>query len=345
MSDSRGNFPLKLGGAYSSPYSLKMRAVLRYRQIPFRWVLRNSRWDDLPPVAVPIVPVIAFPEADGTYSEAMVDSSPQITRLEHEFTGRSLVPVDPALALIDFLIEDFADEWVCKMMYHYRWVNALDADKAGRLLPLDRDLNLSVEMAAQAKSYIIDRQVSRRALIGSTDNNQPIIEAAYERLLDFFQLHLVENRFVLGERPGRGDFGLFGQLKPMVWWDPTPMGIAVERSPRSVMWVECLDDLSWWEVDGDDGWYSIDDLPSTTLGLLAEIGRTYAPFMVANAAAFEAGADEMECEIDGATYRQAPFGYQVKCLKWLREAYAGLATSDRARVDAVLAGTGCDVLW
>ena len=64
--------PLKLAGAYGSPYSLKMRAVLRYRHIPFTWVLRDSELDDLPPVPVRLIPAIAFPDADGEYREAMI---------------------------------------------------------------------------------------------------------------------------------------------------------------------------------------------------------------------------------------------------------------------------------
>ncbi len=110
MADHR----LVLAGGYESPYTRKMRAVLRYRHIPFRWVLRDSKWDDLAEVPVRIVPVIVFPDADGRCDEgrgeAMVDSSPQIMRLEREYGGRSVVPGDPALAFIDALIEDFADE-------------------------------------------------------------------------------------------------------------------------------------------------------------------------------------------------------------------------------------------
>jgi len=59
-----------------SPYSLKMRAVLCYRRIPFQWVLRNSEWDDLPTPPVPIIPVLAFPDNDGNDVEVMADYQP-----------------------------------------------------------------------------------------------------------------------------------------------------------------------------------------------------------------------------------------------------------------------------
>jgi len=50
------------------------------------------------------------------------------------------------------------------------------------------------------------------------------------------------------------------------------------------------------------------------------------------------------CEIDDVTFRQGAFGYQGKCVQWIRNAYAELAAVDRDRVDAVLDGTGCEVL-
>ena len=336
---------LVLCGTHSSPYSRKMRAVLRYRRIAHEWVIRGSRWDDLPDPPVRLVPILAWRDADGTYSDVMVDSSPEISVLEEAFSGRSVVPVDPATAFLDFLLEDFGDEWVSKMMYHWRWANDVDAQKSGRILPLDRDLQLPDEFAAKAHEMFVGRQVSRRGMIGSSDNNAPVIEASYARVLDLLQDHLAQRTFFFGDRPGRSDFAVFGQLLPMLWWDPTPTAVALDRAPRALMWVEWMDDLSWWRIEGEAaGWDTADAIADTTRALLAEAGRTYAPFMVANAEALANGADEMVCEIDGVAFRQGAFGYQGKCVQWIRDAYAALAAVDRDRVDAVLAGTGCEVL-
>lgn len=336
--------PLVIRGAHSSPYSRKMRAVLRYRHIAHDWVVRGSALDDMPEAPVPVIPVLGWRDGAGGYREVMVDSSPQITRLEAEYSGRSIVATDPATAFVDFVLEDVADEWVAKAMYHYRWANEEDTEKSGRLLPLDANLQLPDDQAARAHDFVIDRQVGRRALVGSTDANGPLIERSYERTLDALQAHLGEHTFFFGTRPGRADFAFFGQLMPLLWWDPTPMAVAVERAPRAIMWNQWMDDLSWWRVEGDEGWFAAEDIPDTTRALLGEAGRTYAPFMVANAAAVATDADEVVCEIDGTEYRQAPFKYQAKCLTWINEEYARLDDRDRERVDAVLAGTGCEAL-
>jgi len=336
--------PLVLSGQYGSPYTLKMRAVLRYRQIPFRWVLRNSKWDDIPTPPVPIIPVIVYPNPDGSHGEAVVDSSPQIMRLEGEYTGRSTVPSDPALAFLDMLIEDYGDEWVTKAMYHYRWAYQDDIDKAGQLLPLSADLRLNSDQAQQQYDYITQRQIGRRELVGSTELNTPIIEGSYERLLEIMTAQFATHDFMLGDRPGRGDFGIYGQFTQLVKWDPTSSATAAKRAPKTINWVDRVDDLSWLPVHDDDGWVSLETLPEGTKRLLNEIGATYAPFMIANAAALMSGADEVACDIAGQTYRQAPFKYQGKCLQWLRQAYQALSDSDRERVDAALATTGCEIL-
>jgi hypothetical protein len=182
-------------------------------------------------------------------------------------------------------------------------------------------------------------------MVGSTEENRPIIEDSYRRLLALLSVHFESHMFLLGDRPGRGDFGLFGQLHQLVGWEPESAREAIDRAPRVRNWVDRMDDLSWWETPvSDTGWVERDAISDTIVALLHEVGRTYAPFMIANAAALKADSDEMSCTIDGQTYAQAPFGYQGKCLVWLREQYAALSDSDRSAVDAILAGTGCEVL-
>ena len=91
---------LKLVGGFGSPYSRKMRAVLRYRRIPFTRIMRGSPDDvGIPEVPVALVPVLVFPAGDGRADEAMIDSTFQIRRLEKMFSARSIIPGDPALTL------------------------------------------------------------------------------------------------------------------------------------------------------------------------------------------------------------------------------------------------------
>ena len=132
--------PLKLVGGFGSPYSRKMRAVLRFRRIPFTWIMRGSAADvGIPAVPVALIPVLVFPGNAGRAEDAMIDSTFQIRRLEKTFPSHSIIPPDPALAFLDALLEDYADEWLTKPMFHYRWKYAADIHKASHVLALDRD--------------------------------------------------------------------------------------------------------------------------------------------------------------------------------------------------------------
>ena len=95
--------------------------------------MRGSAEDvDIPSVPVALIPVIVFPDEGA--GEAMIDSTFQIRRLEKLFPSRSMIPPDPALAFLDALLEDYADEWLTKPMFHYRWKYAADIDKASHVL-------------------------------------------------------------------------------------------------------------------------------------------------------------------------------------------------------------------
>jgi hypothetical protein len=83
----------------------------------------------------------------------------------------------------------------------------------------------------------------------------------------------------------------------------------------------------------------------TTGRFFQEIGRVYAPFLLANARALQDGASQVECEIDGRRWVQQPFPYQGKCFKWLRERHVALSQNDRSFVDSQLSGTGAETIF
>ncbi len=337
--------PILLVGATGSPYTQKMVALLRYRRIPYAitWGSVEAACDVLgverPRPA--LMPTFFFEDAG--VLQAAVDSTPIIRRLEQAYPGRSVLPPDPALAFIDYLIEDFADEWCTKYMFHYRWYAQADADNASTKLPLAQDVSMPAEQLAQFKAAFSERQIGRLYVVGSNDATAPVIDASYRRFLAAMEEHLASQPFMLGQRPGAGDFGLYGQLSQLVGFDPTPRAIAHEVSPRTVAWVDRLADQSGLQPSSAD-WVAVEDQPETLKALLDEIGRVYAPALMANARAVKAGEKSWDCIIDGATWSQQTFPYQAKCLTWINERYQALSAADRRSVDALLQGTGVETM-
>jgi glutathione S-transferase len=322
-----------------------MRAVLRYRRIPHRFIIRGGREDrDTPDVPVALIPVLVLPGEGGEPDTAMVDSTPQIRKLEALWTERSIIPPDPALAFIDALLEDYADEWLTKAMFHYRWTYPADIRKAGAILPLWRRIDAPDDALAEFSRGICERQIERLWVVGSNETTRPVIEESYRRLLLLFDAHLHNLPFLLGHRPASSDFGLFGQLSQLALFDPTPAAIALEESPRVIAWCQLIEDLSGLAPSQND-WTPRDALPETLRGILVELGRVYVPFLLANARALDRGDSQVECEIDGRKWTQKSFPYQRKCLQWLRDGYAALGADDCKVVDSILEGTGCEALF
>ena len=333
-----------LSGAPGSPYTRKMLAVLRYRRIPYRFLPAGGpALDHLPRPKVQLLPTFYLPGPTGEL-EAVVDSSPIIRRLEEDWPGRSLIPSDPAVGFLDELIEDYADEWLTKAMFHYRWAYAEDIDRAARILPCWRGYSVPDEVLAERAKAFADRQIGRLYVVGSNPVTGPVIEAGYRRFLEAFEAHLAVHPFLLGARPGAGDFAVFGQLTQLAQFDPTPMALTLEIAPRVFAWVSLMEDQSGLEPsDGD--WISAGAVPPTLTALLKEIGRVYPPVMLANAQALMTGAKTLDTKVDGQTWTQPPFPYQAKCLQWLRASRGALPVAARDQVDQALTGTGCETLF
>ena len=325
----------RLIGGNGSPYSVKMRALMRYRRLPFIWVMRTPDIrQELADLKPQLVPVLQLPD-NGEY---LLDSTFQALALEQRHPGaRSVIPDDPAQAFLCHLIEDMADEWLTKMMFHYRWRDEGDQFYCSRWIVSDAMPGLDDAAFEAAANTFKERQVGRLALVGSTPQNAAVIEAGYMRLIRLLGRTLDKDGYLFGTRPSLADFALLGQLKTLAD-DPTPMHIMRAVANRLTHWVRRNDDASG--VEGE--WRSAGAEPSpATTGLLEMAGDTYLPFLAANANALEAGADEVRLTLCGQDYVQAPFRYQAKCFSRLRDLYAALDGDVRARLAPVLERTGC----
>lgn len=333
---------IELLGVPGSPYTRKMLALLRYRRIPHR-MLWGSHFDPLPGYPEPkvkLLPTFYFPSADRL--QAVVDSTPIIRRLEAEHAGRSVIPDDPVLCFLDQLIEDFADEWLTKAMFHYRWHHAEDAAHAAPLLTFWQNPQFEGQKAQHMSEAFAKRQISRLFVVGSSERTAPIIERSFERLVGILDRIIERQGFVLGPRPASADFALYGQLTQLGVVDPTPARYLGHHSPRLRAWLDRTEDLSGHSA-GD--WLPRGAITGHLGEMLHEIGRVYAPFLVANAQAVAKGRHEFATTIDGQPWAQPVFPYQAKCLEALQSARNAMEAEARLALDAVLAGTGCEHLF
>jgi glutathione S-transferase len=324
-------------GALGSPYSLKMRAVMRYRRLPHTWhpIGLNAAVRDR--VKVPVIPVIRFGADDWRN-----DSTPMIQALEALHPERKLIPDDPADAFLAYLIEDMADEWGTKMMFHYRWAPVEDQSPNAFTLAQQAMLGAPRATIERAGENMRERQVGRMALVGCTPENAPLIEETTRRVLSLIDAHVADGLWLFGARPSLADIGWYGQLSQLAR-DPTPRALIRRDFPAAFTWIETLDDASGLDIGP---WRDPGADPSPALaGLCALASEVYLPFLAENARALADGRSELKMTLLGMPYAQAPFGYQAKCLAQLKAAFAALPPDARQRVETALAaGSGGAIL-
>jgi glutathione S-transferase len=321
--------PYRLYGADLSPYSVKVRQVLAYKSIPHEWIPRTAaRQAEFARYArLPLVPVLV-----GSDDFAQQDSTPIVETLERRYPEPSIVPGDPALAFLSALIEDYADEWVNKAMFHYRWTYDADQESAARRIAAMMLEGEDVDRAP-VEASIRERMTARLHHVGSSAQTAPVIEGSYARLLEMLEAHLSDRPYLFGARPALGDFGLGAQLGQLLS-DPTPGALMRDRSPRVAAWTERLSRAA---VEGP--FEELAALTPTLAPLLeSEIAGCYLPWMEANAAAAASG-EEVSIDLPGGRFTQTPQKYAARALRDIRVRYMQAAGGDG--LDALLERTGC----
>ncbi len=321
----------RIFGMELSPYSVKVRSYFRYKGIPHRWVVREAAQEEefRRYAKLPLVPLVVSPEG-----EALQDSTPILEHFERLFPEPAIQPPDATLAFLSALIEEYADEWGNKPMFHYRWFYEADQESAADRLARAIMPGVEGEALRATIDAIRTRMVPRLALVGSCAETREQIEGSFHRQLAILERHLAARPFLLGGRPSLADFGLSAQLYEAST-DPTPGAVMRRSAPTVLAWTERMLDP---RATGDfETWAS---LAPTLLPLLRdEVGAVFLPWSTANAAALAAGEKRLQVEIDGRPFAQDVQKYHARSLGVLRARYAAL--TDRSTLDPILAQAGC----
>ena len=337
--------PIPIVGNPASPYTRKMLALMRYRRIPYavewgdpRALIKKMGLEEPKPI---LLPVLVF-NIDGK-DRAITDSTPIIRHLENEFSVRRVTPSDPKLNFLNYVLEDFGDEWVTKYMFHYRWHFEDDIEKAGTVLPLMHDVSLENKSHLEFKKYFSELQTSRLWVVGSNNKTAPIIEESYKRFLNQLETCLSINPFLFGKRPSSSDYAIYGQLTQLIGFDPTSSAIAHNISPRAISWIDQMEDLSGLNVHEED-WITFEQAERNLSNIFEEIGKVYVPALLANSNAINQNEKTWTANIDGAEWNQKSFPYQAKCLQWINNEFEVLGNDDQKDILNFLRNTGCSDL-
>lgn len=323
---------LRLIGSPMSPYSVKLRSYLRYKEIPFEWVERSLRTRKLfeRHATVQLIPLVIFPD-----DTAMQDTTPLIEHFEAENPEPSIHPSDIASRFLSELLEEFGDEWCNKLMFQYRWGPKPDQKSTGKrlakLMLAGHPLRLVQPLAAW---FLIRRMVPRLAFAGANETNRPHLEASWFRTVELLEEHLSTRTHLFGGRPSFGDFGIFGQFYE-AYTDVTCGAHLRSNAPAVVAWIERMVDPR-----AEGAFEPLDSVLPTLAPLLREqVAERFLAWSVANAWARAEGLPRTRLDFDGARYEQKTFKYHVWSLRQLQQKLEPVR--DDPQLARILKDTGC----
>lgn len=179
----RGSSRWILWGSELSPFALKIEALLRFAEVPFRWLpaggpgrlartfdrrrrqvvarRRPLTWPPMSPLdEFPLVPFLFGPGGETLYDSSAIGNwlaTPGTTSTDR---ATALVPTDPAIAFAVQLADEAFDEVGLYVVHHNRWVVSARDNDAG--IRLAREMRpLLGPFAAVVRRVFPARQVRR----------------------------------------------------------------------------------------------------------------------------------------------------------------------------------------
>lgn len=318
--------PYIIHGAPFSLFTRKLEAALRFYDLPFR--LENAGIGDDGRAGKRAdthqIPVLHTPE-----NWMIADTTPILELLDGRVPSRRLFPTGP-LGVLVHIVEEVLDEWVARVMVHFRWHYAENTRHiVGQFL--GREVTLE-----EASEFPLAKWGPRACRATGTEQefHQQAAEDEYFALLGVLETQLGETAYALGNRPTGVDTILLGGLRAHTNADPLP---DLRAYPHCIAWAQGGADL--WKGDG-----RLAPFPESTAfaaHVLNLAREQYVPFLLGNAEALATSQKAFSVETHGQTASYLARPYPEKSREMVKDRIRyRLDLDERLQVEAWLESAG-----
>lgn len=305
---------LQLFGMEVSPYAVKVRALLRYKGIAHQWLPRSKRYESAfrAKAKLPLIPLLVIDE------EAFQDSTPILDMLEQRYPANSIQLADASMNWLSRALEEAADEWTVKPMFHYRWQYEADRISAG--LRISR---ASVDPGTDPAPFagmISAHLMTRLPTLGCTDSNKSILESYVIAGAKLIDTHMQSRAYLFGGQLSYADLGLACMYYQLMS-DPTPRALLQPYAALQDWVMRCMSPTDQGEAE------PMSSLMPTLAPIFShELQQHYLPWAQANTKAFGSEQADFTCALGSASvsYTQPTQKYSVKSFAELQARWKAL---------------------
>jgi glutathione S-transferase len=159
--------------------------------------------------------------------------------LEADSPEPSATPADPALGFLACVLEEYADAWLAKTVFHYRWTRKKDQRLAAARAIDDYYVTTPPENRKAAEDLALETMTGQLKTMQLDGELGDVLEKSFKRFVKLLEEHLRKHLFIFGERPSVADFAIAGQLIQMMK-DPTPAKIIEKDGEFVAKWCEFM---------------------------------------------------------------------------------------------------------
>lgn len=287
-------------GIEFSFFTRKLEAQLAYQGIPFIWKFKTAEItkEVETRAGTRFIPVLETP--DGWTINDTIAIGPMLNDRFHE---TPVIPDDPTLRALCFIVEDYFNHWFARHVLHSRWLYEDSVAHAGRGFGMNMILGKSKSESLSAEEE--DKVSGMAAMMrdgfgipackaqGAGADQSDVLQKDLKNIMALLLNHLKDRPFILGSRASLADFALAGALKAHFLEDPAPRAWLASE-------LEALDQYAQAVYAGpaqENAWADFDSLEPSLKPLLEHLVSYYHVFATESIKGAAKGEKYFTCEV------------------------------------------------